>query len=120
MPNVLTTNSTVVCGHPAGGGGVVQVQSQAKLTVAGASVLVPDGIGAKSMSTLCGIPLPPAANKKCTKVISVSAGSATKLTVGGAPVVLQTLGGSTDGTLDGVTPQLLLAAVANQEKLRSA
>jgi flagellar hook protein FlgE len=56
---------------------------------------------------------------KCTLVNGVTAGLATKLRVGTSPVVLATLQGGTNGTIGG-TPQTLLAAVANQDKLRSA
>ena len=122
MPNVLTTSSTVGCGHlpPPPGSGVVQVQSTAKLRVAGAPVLLVDSIANKPVTTgTCGIVVSQT-NVKCTKVAAVTAGAATKLTVGKNPVVLDTtLKGSTDGTLAGVTPQLLLAAVANQTKLTS-
>jgi hypothetical protein len=122
VPNVLTTTSTVGCGHlpPPPGSGVVQVQSTAKLRVAGAPVLLLGSIANKPLVPLtCGIVVSQT-NVKCTKVAAVTAGTATKLTVGGQPVVLDTtLKGSTDGTLGGVTPQLLLAAVANQTKLTS-
>lgn len=117
MPNVLTVNSTVSCGHPPPvGGGVVDVRSAAKLRVAGASVLLVDGISGRTLRTPCGT-VPSSGTTKCTKVDAVSVGSATKLTVGGQPVILDTVRGRTDGTVGGA-PQLLLAGVANQVKLR--
>jgi hypothetical protein len=119
MPNVLTMNSTVGCGHlpPPPGTGIVQVQSTAKLKVSGKSVLLLDSISGKAVSGLCGT-VPATGTKKCTAVSSVSGGLATKLKVGGQPVVLDTVTGGTDGTVGG-SPQLLLAALANQPKLRS-
>lgn len=122
MPKVLTTSSTVGCGHlpPPPGAGVVQVQSTAKLRVATAPVLLLAGINGKPVATgTCGI-VPSQGNIKCLKVSAVTAGMATKLTVGGLPVMLaETLAGTTDGTLATVTPQPLLAAVPNQSKLTS-
>jgi hypothetical protein len=117
MPNVLTTTSTVLCGH--GGSGAVQVQSDAKLKLNGARVLLMAGIKDQPINpVLCGIPVPPAANKKCTKASSVFAGLATKLKVGDLPVVLETVRGGTDGTIGGAV-QLLMAAVPAPVKLRS-
>jgi hypothetical protein len=119
MPNVLTVNSTVGCGHPPPppGSGVVQVRGEAKLRVAGGSVLLLAGVNGRPVSSACGIQ-PATGFVKCTQVNSVSGGLATKLTVGSLPVVLSTLTGGTNGTVSG-TPQVLLAAVANQDKLRS-
>jgi hypothetical protein len=118
MPNVMTVNSTVSCGHPPGGGGVAQVRSDAKLRVAGASVLLKDGIKGKTLTPACAT-VPSSGSTKCTKVDDVSSGSATKLTVGGDPVILgELLHGRTDGLVGGA-PQLLLFGVANQDKLRS-
>lgn len=122
MPNVLTTTSTVGCGHlpPPPGSGIVQVQSTAKLRVAGAPVLLLDSIANKPLVPLsCGTVVNQT-SVKCTKVAGVSAGTAAKLSVGGLPVVLDTtLTGTTDGKVGGVTPQPTLAAVANQTKLTS-
>lgn len=122
MPNVLTTNSTVGCGHlpPPPGTGVVQVQSAAKLRVNNAPVLLLDSIADKTITTgTCGTVVNQT-SVKCTKVSAVTAGGATKLTVGKSPVMLETtLKGSTNGTVGGVTPQPTLAAVAGQSKLTS-
>jgi hypothetical protein len=47
----------------------------------------------------------------------VGSGRAAKLTVGGAPVLLDSLTGSTNGMVAKVTPQTLLSATAGQSKL---
>jgi hypothetical protein len=111
MAGVLTTGSSVRCGH----GGTVRVSSSAKLSVAGQKVLVADGIDGKSVST-CGTPTTDK-SKACTSVIKTTAGAATKLTAGSMPVYLDTLAGTTDGVVGGTTPQTLLAASAGQSKL---
>jgi len=114
MSRVLTESSTVDCGH----GGSVSVQGQSKLTVGGSAVLVQGGVTGKSVSALCATQdKPDSGLKKCTTVASVTAGYATKLTIGGSPVVLDTLAGTTDGMVGGTTPQTLLRATAGQSKL---
>ncbi len=118
MPGVLTTGSNVSCGH----GGTVGTSSSAKLKVSGNAVLLKTGIAMKSVSSC---QTPPASDvsgptaMKCTTVTSVDSGEATKLTAGGAPVVLETLTGQTDGMVGKVTPQLLLSATAGQSKLKA-
>src|SRR2546422_5425825 len=88
MPNVLTTQSTVLCGpkDPTTGahGGTGLVQSAAKLTVGGAPVLLQSSITATTFPLgACGTPANPnQGNKPCTKVSSVTAGSATTLALG--------------------------------------
>jgi len=120
MPNVLTVNSTVGCGHPPPppGSGVVQVTSDARLRVAGGSVLLLAGVSGRTVSSACGTQ-PATGFVKCTQVTSVSGGLSTKLTVGKLAVLLSSLKGGTNGLVSNA-PQLLLAAVANQDKLRSA
>jgi hypothetical protein len=126
MPNVLTTQDTVLCG-PAdvatgAHGGTVNVQSAAKLSVGGAPVLAKDGINGKAV-TQCGTkPKSDAGGPidvPCTIVSAVTAGEATKLFAGGHPVVLDTsLAGETDGMVGKVKPQKRLAANSVQTKLR--
>lgn len=119
MPGVLTKLSTVTCGHTAPGKpGTVQVQSSAKLRVKDSPVLLAASINGQPV-TLCGTP-PSSTAIPCLFVKAVSAGAALKLKIGGQPVMLETLKGSTDGTVGGVTPQLSLAAVANQLKLQES
>jgi hypothetical protein len=120
MPNVLTMQGTVSCGHSPG---TVQAQSTAKLSVGGAQVLVKDDINGKPVAS-CGIK-PKSDNTgpidaPCSTVKSVTAGEATKLTAGGNPVVLDTsLKGTTDGMVAKATPQGFLGGTAVQTKLRS-
>ena len=96
MPSVLTTASTVGCGHDPG---QVATSSSAKLTVAGAPVLVQTSIVGRTVSA-CST-TPSNTTKKCTTVTSVAAGLAQKLTAGGAPVALATVQGLTDGVPPG-------------------
>ena len=122
MPKVLTTEpgSTVTCGH---GPGKVLTSSSAKLTVNSNYVLLENSINNQSIDPNCSIV--PAVDSsgtttasKCTKVLAVTAGQATKLTVGGKPVILDTtLKGNTDGMVAKVTPQTLLGGKATQSKL---
>ncbi len=115
MPNVLTTASTVTCGHPVPPKlGQVIVASTAKLKVAGAPVLLPVGAAAGTIAD-CGTVVTPGGNKPCTKVVTVGPGPSTKLKVAGSPVLLDTLVLATDGNPPAVPP----AAVANQPKLRA-
>jgi hypothetical protein len=119
MANVLTTLSTVTCGHPPG---KVQVQSQAKLAVGGGRVLVQAGIKDQTVADCGTKPASDAAGPTaapCKTVSKVGGGRSTKLRAGGQPVMLDTLAGSTDGMVLKVTPQPFLAGVANQVKLRS-
>jgi hypothetical protein len=111
--------STVTCGHPPG---KVQTQSLAKLKVNGSPVLLQASINGKPV---IGCSTPPASDpsgvtaKPCTSVSAVSAGAALKLKINGQPAMLATLQGSTDGMVAKVTPQSLLAGVANQSKLQT-
>jgi hypothetical protein len=50
-------------------------------------------------------------------VSAINKGRAKKLTVGGHPVILETLAGDTDGEVGGMTPQTLLNGVAKQSSL---
>jgi hypothetical protein len=110
MPAVLTTASTVGCGHDPGS---VATSSSAKLTVAGAPALVAASIVGKTVSG-CSTPQT-GSNKLCTSVTGVTSGLAGKLTAGGAPVVLSTLVGATDGAPPGT-----LNAKLVQSKLTAA
>ena len=120
MPGVLTEGSNVTCGHSPG---KVSTTGSPKLKVSGQAVLLKDGIMGKSVSG-CGTP--PASDVSgptaipCLTVTTVTTGEATKLTIGGAPVMLDTLAGQTDGMVGKVTPQLLLSATAVQTKLTTS
>jgi hypothetical protein len=110
MPNVLTTGSTVTCPHQ----GTVATSGDARLRVAGAPVLLLDGVQGASVSA-CPVADSSTPTTKCRIVVSAS-GVASKLTVGGRGVVLETLVGATDG----VSPAgNALAAAAQQTKLQA-
>jgi hypothetical protein len=111
MSNVLTESSDVECGHQ----GTVGVTGAPKLTVGGNKALLQTGVAGQSV-TACTTPNAPAATpptKPCQTVVSVLPVSlARKLTIGGQPVVLDTLKGLTDGLPPGT-----LTAAARQTKL---
>jgi|SoiMethySBSTD1v2_1073268.scaffolds.fasta_scaffold635310_2 hypothetical protein len=93
MANVLTAQAVIGCGH---GGTVEVVASRSTLSAGGAAVLVE---GDLTGATVEGCPLvpPPATNKKCSSVLSVTGGSAARLSVGGTPALLDSVTGTTDG-----------------------
>src|SRR2546421_10615869 len=108
MAGVLTTESTVKCGH---GSGKVSTKGTDKLTVNGKKALLKAGImdktvsgcGTMDKSDSSGTPL----DKACTKVYSVSTtGEAKKLTVGGRAVMLELNTGETDGMGAQTTPTM--------------
>jgi hypothetical protein len=114
MARVLTTASTVDCGHAGG----VTTSGEPKLRVDGAPVLLEAGIQGRGV----GAPICPVVDEgstlKCKTVTSVTGGRATKLRVSGAPVMLDTLSGETDGKAGG-TPVRLLNATPGQTKLEA-
>jgi len=107
MPKVLTEASTVGCGH---GPGKVGVSGSGKLTVSQKSVLLKSGIDGKGVSACA---TQPSNSTQPCATASVIAGEASKLTIGGKPVMLDTL---LSGTTDGKPPGKLTAA-AGQNKL---
>jgi hypothetical protein len=122
MAGVLTTNSTVACGHS----GNVTVTGTQKLIVSNNPVLVKAGIAGKTILDCQTIepandPSGTPTGNKCKNVSSVSSGEATKLKVKvngqWQAVMLDTLSGTTDGMVAKITPQLLLSAKAEQTKL---
>jgi hypothetical protein len=105
MGSVLTTGSTISCKH----GGTATLSSSAKLRVGGNPVLLKADATTWAF-TKCGqvgTGLTP-----CTNIVSLSAGEAGKLTVGGVPVLLDSLAGQTNGK-----PENTLSATAGQNKL---
>ena len=120
MPGVLTTGSNVTCGHSPG---KVTTTGSSKLTVSGQPALPKTGIMGKPVSGCSTVPAADASGptaKPCLSVLAVSAGDATKLTIGGLPVMLDTLAGTTDGMVGKVTPQTSLSATAIQTKLTTS
>jgi hypothetical protein len=111
MPSVLTVASAVTCPHQAS----VATSGTSKLTVSGSAALLAAGIAGQTVSA-CPIS-DSSSTTKCRTVLSVTGGLATKLTVGGAPVVLESLIGVTDG----VSPAgNALVAQANQTRLTAS
>ena len=109
MPNVITEASIIQCVHK---GTVTASASQNVLTVDGEKVLVQSDL----LSATIACPVAPAPGvKPCTKVVSVTAGVATKLKANGQPVMLETALGLTDGV-----PPLWQVASAGQTKLQTS
>ncbi len=114
MPFVLTTAGSVRCPDPVAG--TVNLVSAAKLSVAGQPVLLAADVVSQPLVG-CGVVDNPAQGiKHCTSVVAVTGGISTKLVVGGRPVLLDTLTGTTDGTPPPLGKPLGLAA-AGQTKL---
>lgn len=113
--------STVTCGHPRPPKvGRVQKTSAAKLKVDGQSVLLARSIVGASVSDCGTTPASDASGviaKPCLAVSAVTDGTSLKLMIGGEPIMLETLGGSTDGIVDRM-PQQALSGRANQSKLQ--
>jgi hypothetical protein len=109
MPNVITEASLIQCPHL---GTVKATASQSVLAVDGNKVLVQSDLLSATV-TCPAVPAPGV--KPCTKVASVTAGAAAKLTAGGQPVLLETAQGLTDGT----PPQWRVVS-AGQTKLRAS
>ncbi len=119
MPLILTTAGNVLCGHDPSKVTVPSAGSpSAKLTVQTSRALLKANIMNAKVATCATIPSSDSSgpiNLKCLNVTAVHAGEATKLTAGGAAVMLQTLTGETDGMVGkNNTPQTLLHAVAVQ------
>lgn len=110
-PRVLTTDSTVTCGHVLFG--TVSLQSNAKLRVRHSPVLVAanlgPGIGIGEGCTKVGdTDVPCITTKVPTK------GASTKLRAGGLPVMLSTLIGETNGVISGVVGALTVTKVQSK------
>ncbi|MFF2576292.1 hypothetical protein [Streptomyces goshikiensis] len=128
MGKVLTTASTVTCGHvpepPAGPPpvpppppppvpGLIATSSTQKLKVSGEPVLVKSNLMGATIANCPNTGSPPT---PCTSVLGVSSGESRKLRSGGFPVVLDRIGLTTNGSVP--LPPVLTPA-ANQSKLSS-
>jgi hypothetical protein len=116
--SVLTAASTVTCTHAVPG--TVTLAGTGKLRVNGSAALrAADVVGA---AVACGAPADPnTGSKPCTTVIAVTGGTASKLAVGGLPVLCESLAGSTDGTKPLTPPSPAgLSAAAGQSKLTAS
>jgi hypothetical protein len=118
MSGVLTRQSTVECGHS----GTVASEGAARLTVDGHAVLTRQGVAGKQVS---GCRTTPATNPNgtpkdapCSSVASVDRTEAARLRVGGAPVLIDPLGGTTNGLKDSL-PTAALQATVVQARLRT-
>jgi hypothetical protein len=104
-------DSRVSCGHnPAG---FVVPQSTAKLTLGGRPVLVQS-----SITTIVGCISSKAADIPCVAVVNITGGHSVKLRAGGAAVLLDSLAGSTNGTINGEPGALTLVSVQGKVTAR--
>jgi hypothetical protein len=110
MGKVLTSSATITCSH---GGTVKPVPSQQKLTVDGTPVLVDGDLVGATVSGCTNVP-PPQGRVPCSATTSMSAGAATKLTVGGKGVLLDSASGQTNST---PAPGTFSVSDAGQTKL---
>ncbi|MCJ1676504.1 hypothetical protein MTF65_03885 [Streptomyces sp. APSN-46.1] len=122
MGKVLTTASTVTCGHPtpvppepppSPMPGQVTASSERKLKVQGSPVLVKSSLLQADVKD-CPNTVSPA--KPCKKVTGVVSGESLKLKAGGSPVMLDEISLTTDGS---VPPPPVLKPGAGQSKLSS-
>ena len=95
MPLVLTEKSSLACANQ----GTVQLTAtQSKLTVAGAKVLVTGDLTSVPISH-CTTVTDNSGNKQCMMIVSAVGGVSAKLKVAGKGVLLETITGTTDGTV---------------------
>ena len=109
MSFVLTTASTVVCGH----GGTATVSSTAKLVVGGEKVLLQGEATSWAFDLSCSQKKTDKGEVQCAAILSVTGGVSSKLFVGGVPVLTGDLTGTTSGKHDFGS----LAATPGQSKL---
>ncbi len=107
MAYVLTTASTIECSH----GGTVDVTNEPNLKVDNKPVLI--GIG-PTFSKKCPLTDNASTGTVQCKSAFITGGTASKLKVGGSPVMLDTVMGTTDG---GAPPPTPITVKANQSKL---
>jgi hypothetical protein len=117
MSEVLTVQSTVSCPHQ--GKVTVPIPSQARLRVGGLSVLV-SGVTFPPISDCKTRTSVPSGTTQCLAVKTVTGGQAPKLSVGGTPVLLETLAGTTTGLTPTEPTGPVLSAAAGQTRLRTA
>jgi hypothetical protein len=103
---VLTAAGTVTCGHVPFG--TVVLAGAGKLRVGGSPVLVAAGVGP---AVGAGCTPSQQGDVACATVAGVTGGLSAKLTVGGSPVVLETLAGTTNGIIKGVQGALTVTVV---------
>jgi hypothetical protein len=122
MPAVLTEAAAVTCGHS----GVVSTAGIPKLTVNNSPVLTKLGVAGHSVKTgtcLTVLKTDSAGvvqDKPCSTVSGVTAGEASKLTIGKNPVLTTDLKGGTDGLVAKEPQSKVGATVVSPVKLTSA
>ena len=94
MPKVITEGSTIKCPHQ---GTVTFTANQHLLKIDGKAVLVVDDITSGQVSGCLNLTNPNTGAVQCQKVLSLTAGAATKLKVSVKPVLLETAMGITNG-----------------------
>lgn len=114
MSAVLTVQSQVSCPHQ--GQVMVPIPSQARLRVGGLAVL-PADVSFNPIQGCRTQPDPQTSTVPCLAVANLTGGQATKLRVGGRPVLLATLAGSTTGRTVNDIPAPALSADAGQTRL---
>jgi hypothetical protein len=120
VPKVLVAGATLQCSH----GGRRQVLSGSpKLEVAGNAVVtagmetgLPFAPGAPGVLSPCPILTPSGAPSPCAATVAATAGFATRLTVGGAPALLDTASGQ---TINVQSPGTWSVSDAGQTKLEA-
>jgi hypothetical protein len=125
MSFVLTQHSAVNCAHL----GSVAVTGVSRLRVEGGNALRKDGIEGKAVTDCTTVPKSASGDPvdiTCTAVAqaipgppAVSAGEATKLFLDGAPVMLDTLSGVTNGMVAETQPQNMPPPSAGHTRLAS-
>lgn len=114
MAGVLTEGSRISCAT----NGVVSTSGESKLVVADNPVLVLAGVTGKTVGSCTTVTDTNTGLKQCANVAAVTAGRATKLTVGNAPVLLaDTFAGTADGIHPSAPNLATLSAQANQTKM---
>ena len=96
MSLVLTEKSSLVCANQ---GAVQLTPTQSKLTVAGAKVLVSGDLANAPISLCQTINDLTHGIKQCAMIASAVGGVSAKLKVAGKGVLLDTISGTTDGTV---------------------
>src|SRR6266516_1535299 len=111
MAYPVTTSGSFTCAN----GGSPSLTSQARLTVAGQPVLPFSAVGELGTYTKCNYNVSNIVGP-CTKTVATSGGPATKLTVAGKPVLLQTI----IAPAGNPPPQLPVTVAAGQTRLTAA
>jgi len=114
MGAVLTQGSTLACGHGATG----SASGNSKLKVSGSAVLTSAGTSGWSfVPASCSQQVTQATpnNNPCSQLSSQNGGKSQKLTVGGSPVILESIAGDTNGK-----PLSDVKCTAGQSKLTAS